>query len=108
MASSDMYLPVPINSLLEEVASKGKALTSGDLSIRKSLLSSVRALCLALETPIESVLRMEWAEVSKKPQHPTGNNTSIALNAFCTPIAHTSCLSPDSCRSQALRKTLRR
>ena len=63
MSSSDITPPVPVDILLEEIASKGKALTLGGASVRKDLWSSARALCLALETPIESVLRMESAEV---------------------------------------------
>jgi len=56
---------VNLSTLLEEVASKGKSLVDGDPEVRKELLATTRSLFLALETPIEAILRMEWAEVSQ-------------------------------------------
>ncbi len=50
--------------LLEEIASNGKSFTQGDGKARKKALVAARELCLALETPVEAIIRMCWAEVS--------------------------------------------
>jgi hypothetical protein len=61
-----------VENLLERVATQGKSLLqdNGDLSLREELLASARSLCNALETPMESILRQGWANVSSKlPVH---------------------------------------
>ena len=64
--------PPSVSELLERVSSKGKNIQDGGDKARKELLATARSLCLALETPIESILRMEWAEVSPLSQHSKG------------------------------------
>lgn len=54
-----------IHNLLQEIAFKGAILekpNNGDA--RRELLAAARSLCYKLETPIESLLRICWAEVS--------------------------------------------
>lgn len=53
-----------VSSLLSDIANNGSKLTSGDSTARKALLTASRELYLKLETPIEKVLRWEWAEVN--------------------------------------------
>lgn len=53
-----------VSSLLEDVASNGKSFTEGDTKARKKALVAARELCLALETPVEAIIRICWAEVS--------------------------------------------
>ena len=50
--------------LLEEIASKGRSFTQGDTKARKKALAAARELCFALETPVEAIIRICWAEVS--------------------------------------------
>ncbi|KAI9871139.1 MAG: hypothetical protein M1830_003279, partial [Pleopsidium flavum] len=51
-----------IPTLLGNIASNGNALSQGDTNARTDLLVAARELCLALETPVEAVLRIAWAE----------------------------------------------
>jgi hypothetical protein len=56
-----------IAPLLEQVKAQNEALQRGDLHARKQMLGLVRSLYLAIETPMEAVLRMTWAEVRSSP-----------------------------------------
>ncbi|KAH8812941.1 S-adenosyl-L-methionine-dependent methyltransferase [Xylogone sp. PMI_703] len=58
-----MSLPTSVAALLDQVNSQGTAFAQGNNSMWKDLLKTVRSLYLALETPIEAILRMEWAEM---------------------------------------------
>ncbi|CRG86000.1 Demethylsterigmatocystin 6-O-methyltransferase [Talaromyces islandicus] len=48
--------------LLEEIASKGKALARDGTQNRRQLLEAARSLVYALETPRESVIRFCWSQ----------------------------------------------
>lgn len=52
-----------VSDLLKRVENLGKSLNLSAPEKRKEILIVARKLCLALETPIEAILRMEWAEV---------------------------------------------
>lgn len=54
-----------VPDLLKRVETLGKSLNLDAPEERKAILTAARKLCLALETPIEAILRMEWAEVSR-------------------------------------------
>ena len=56
--------PSDIQAILNDLVVKGKALSQGDSSVRKTMLADARSLMFALETPIEAVLRIAWAYVS--------------------------------------------
>ena len=49
--------------LLEEIASNGRSFALGNPKARKKALAAGRELCLALETPVEAIIRICWAEV---------------------------------------------
>ena len=56
-----------IHTLLEEIASQGASLDEPDHEYaRRELLAAARSLCYKLETPIESLLRICWAEISSR------------------------------------------
>lgn len=56
-----------VPALLHKVDTLGRKLDSAAPQTRKELLAATRKLYLALETPIEAILRMEWAQVIVAP-----------------------------------------
>ncbi|RDW63706.1 hypothetical protein BP6252_11251 [Coleophoma cylindrospora] len=64
--------------LLEQVHIKGLSLQLNNSKSRKDLMETTRALFLALETPMEAIVRMAWAE---KPLVPL-IYTAMNLNLF--------------------------
>lgn len=50
--------------LSAEIASAGSSLDDGDYNARQALLRKARALVTALETPRETMIKHNWAEVS--------------------------------------------
>ena len=73
--------PYNIQALLKEIDTTGKSLSKDNQKARQQCLSAARSLCYALETPVESILRMNYAEVSflTLPHH-------VSLLMYC--IAH--------------------
>ncbi|CAF9940602.1 MAG: hypothetical protein ALECFALPRED_008770 [Alectoria fallacina] len=68
-----------IHTLLEEIASKGASLDEPDhIYARRELLAAARSLCYKLETPVESLLRICWAEAQTHPAIRTG----VEMNLF--------------------------
>ena len=60
-------------ALLDELATShiapdGILKKNRGVNARKELLAVARALCFELETPIEAIFRMAWAEVGWNPQ----------------------------------------
>lgn len=55
--------PEDIQRLLDEVASLGKAFTSGEPRSRSKLLDAARSLVYAVETPREAMIRYCWCQV---------------------------------------------
>jgi len=53
-----------IASLVGSISKLGKNIELDDAKTRKALIAAARSLSLALETPMEALLRMYWAEVS--------------------------------------------
>lgn len=53
--------------LASEIASLGSSLDDGDYNTRQGLLRKARALVTALETPRETMIKHNWAEVSLRP-----------------------------------------
>ena len=53
-----------VRALLEDVFSNGLSLAHGEVNARRELLVTVRSLFFELETPVEAILRIAWAEVS--------------------------------------------
>jgi hypothetical protein len=50
--------------LSSEIAAAGSSLDEGDYDARQALLRKARALVTALETPRETMIKHNWAEVS--------------------------------------------
>ena len=65
IASNMTFSPNPydIPALLQEIEANGKKIGEGGAQFRQQCLAAARALCYALETPMESILRTHWAEV---------------------------------------------
>lgn len=55
--------PYDIPGLLEKIGIMGKQLYKEDGDARQQCLAAARSLCFALETPVESISRHNWAEV---------------------------------------------
>ena len=62
-SSSPEYSP-DVSALLEDIINKGKAWSHGNAAARVQLLDAARSLCHEVETPVETMLRMIWAEVN--------------------------------------------
>lgn len=62
--AEDLSRSSNVAALLEQVTTEGKSLLEGKGSSREGLLGSARSLCIALETPMEAILRYGWAMVS--------------------------------------------
>lgn len=64
-------LDSPLNKntkiLLKDVAIKGEAFSRSEEGAREALIASARSLIMALETPMEAVTWMIWAEVRLSP-----------------------------------------
>ncbi len=52
-----------VSLLTEKINLNAEALKNGDAKARKEMLLAARSLYLAIETPMEAILRMEMAEV---------------------------------------------
>ena len=63
-----MASTLEIATLLQQIEAKGKALEIDRGNSRIELLAAARSLCYKLETPIEALLRICWAEVSFGPK----------------------------------------
>ena len=57
-----------VSSLAAEIAFLGSSLDHGDYDGRQALLRKARALVTALETPRETMIKHNWAEV-RVPTH---------------------------------------
>ena len=55
--------PYDIPALLKAIDTNGKSLGKDTGEARRQCLAAARGLCYALETPMESILRVSWAEV---------------------------------------------
>jgi hypothetical protein len=53
-----------VTTFLQQIVAKSAPFDLNNSKSRKELLAITRSLFLALETPMEAILRMEWAEVS--------------------------------------------
>ena len=53
-----------VESLLKEISANGATLSNEDDASRQQCLAAARSLCYALETPLEVILRLNYAEVS--------------------------------------------
>ena len=62
-ADPNAPLNANVGAVLKEIASKGEAFSQKEPGARESLIASARSLIAALETPMETVLWMIWAEV---------------------------------------------
>lgn len=71
ISSSEAPKSRDVPTLLQQLAAKGSNFVDGNSKSRGELLEIARSLCIALETPMEAILRMGWAQV-----------TSIALLAI--------------------------
>ena len=72
-----------VHTILQEIAFKGSILNKtnhGDA--RRGLLAAARSLCYKLETPIESLLRICWAEVSILDLHAKEKQTALCANLY--------------------------
>ena len=67
-----MAIPISVDSVTSIAAQVNELITllpSGNRKVRKDLLGAARSLYLAVETPMEALLRMEWAEVGSWPSN---------------------------------------
>jgi hypothetical protein len=62
--SSPFEEPDEISRLVDLVSKLGTSSKLREAKTRKALIAASRSLILALETPMEALLRMYWAEVS--------------------------------------------
>lgn len=69
MAFNTAPLPESVTFLIEKATAQAANLKLGNFKMRKELLITTRSLYLALETPMEAVLRIGWAEVSFSPEY---------------------------------------
>ena len=83
--------PYDVPALLKAIDTYGKNVGKNKGEARRQCLAAARELCYALETPIESILRVSWAEVSSPST--TGNICSFTKPHF---LAITSCRNTDS------------
>ena len=66
MASHSTSTPTlgsDVTSLLDSIAAKGKALSHNEEGSREALIADARSLIAALETPMEAITWIIWAEV---------------------------------------------
>ena len=75
--------PYDISALLKEVNTNALNLGRDNEEARRQCLAAARSLCYALETPVESVIRMNWAEVCQTAPLP-----SHLFMLICTKQAH--------------------
>lgn len=73
--------------LLEQMNQLDQSACHGDEKLRADLLSSARALCLRLENPWDTILRMIYVEVGK---YTSPASVKTKLNAASLPFC---CLS---------------
>lgn len=66
-SSSKTQNDVVVATLLQELAAKGSNFVDGNSKLRGELLAIARSLCISLETPMEAILRMGWAQVISIP-----------------------------------------
>ena len=52
-----------VQSLLHDIGSEGQRLLSGGHAARSNLITKARSLIATLETPVETVTWIAWAEV---------------------------------------------
>jgi hypothetical protein len=52
-----------VATLFKEISERRLSFDLSNKQSRTELLEGARSLCFALETPMEALLRMEWAEV---------------------------------------------
>jgi hypothetical protein len=52
-----------VRRLLQQIQTRGAKFDPGNPKLRKELQALARSPSLALETPMEAILRMVWAEV---------------------------------------------
>jgi hypothetical protein len=64
VSSSDTPESRDVATLLEQISAKGSGFIYGDSRSRGELLALAKSLCTALETPMEAILRMGWAQVT--------------------------------------------
>lgn len=57
------FTPDEVHDLVQKINTGSSALSQGGETRRKQLLADARALCLTLETPIETLLRITWSQV---------------------------------------------
>jgi len=55
--------PDEIPKLMNLISNLGTSANLNDAKTRRALMAASRSLSLALETPMEALLRMYWAEV---------------------------------------------
>ena len=58
-----------VHDLVQKINTGSSALSQGGETGRKQLLADARALCLTLETPIETLLRITWSQVLRAIVH---------------------------------------
>ncbi|KAL8866002.1 MAG: hypothetical protein Q9198_009074, partial [Flavoplaca austrocitrina] len=52
----------PVGALLAEIKDQGRALDLQVVGARRKLLNAAASLIAALETPVEKITRIAWAE----------------------------------------------
>ena len=56
-------IPEEVHDIVQKINNGSNALSQGGETRRKQLLADARVLCLTLETPIETLLRITWSQV---------------------------------------------
>ena len=76
-APQDPFVSKEVQNLVQKINAGSSALDKGGEVGRKQLLADATALCLALETPIETLLRITWSQVLSTIAHYTRQHGSL-------------------------------
>ena len=75
------FAPFDVNTLVKEINSSSSGLNEGkNEDARQQCLAAARSLCYALETPLDSTLRLCYSDVfinQKKPPQIYANRVNI-------------------------------
>ena len=83
--------PTKIPSTIESIQSLGSSFSANDDAIRRQLLAEARNLVRALETPRETMIKHNWAQVSIAFQARLVSSQKLTTQALCTHGHHLGC-----------------
>ena len=94
-----------IASLMDEIASQGNAFSRREAGTRERLISKARDLIASLETPVEMVTWITWAEVRVlQPVQVCTSPNCVVFSDNISALANAKRSCPDSYRSRSVRQ----